>query len=480
MALFRRNAQAPSPTDRTAPGRRGRAAVPEDRGRSKETARLEHMAEMARNPRAKRPRRTVTIPTVPEEVLARQRTRARGALDRSLTWQRAFLAATGPFGRLLTWVSPLGWTLLALGLLVWVVGAWMSWVELVAMGITFVVLVVLAVLVALGRTSIAVRTEVDRLRVTAGEPVAGRVVVTNRSSRRLLPILLRLPVDEEMEEVGLPSIPGRGEAVEEFDLPTHRRGVVRIGRVTTLQGDPLGLLRRTQRWTEPVEVVVHPVTVGLEPGHHGIVRDLEGQETPDVSASDLAFHTLRDYTPGDERRHIHWRSSAKHDRLLVRQFNDTRRSHVAVLLDTDPAAFADRDALEAAVSTAASIAVRAVRDGQEATVVGGGQLATRTTAPVILDALARLEIGTGDVYGSAERARALAGDASTAVLVTGPRRPFIEAQRALGRFGTEVARIVIVLDPEARTTMRRAGPLTVLTVPSLEALRGALVRTVAA
>ena len=33
MALFRRNAQAPSPTDRTAPGRRGRAAVPEDRGR---------------------------------------------------------------------------------------------------------------------------------------------------------------------------------------------------------------------------------------------------------------------------------------------------------------------------------------------------------------------------------------------------------------------------------------------------------------
>ena len=52
--------------------------------------------------------------------------------------------------------------------------------------------------------------------------------------------------------------------------------------------------------------------------------------------SDLAFHALREYQPGDDRRYVHWRSSAKHGRLLVRQFLDTRRSHLAVVVDTDP------------------------------------------------------------------------------------------------------------------------------------------------
>ena len=52
--------------------------------------------------------------------------------------------------------------------------------------------------------------------------------------------------------------------------------------------------------------------------------------------SDLAFHALREYQPGDDRRYIHWRSSAKAGRLLVRQFLDTRRSHVTVIVDPDP------------------------------------------------------------------------------------------------------------------------------------------------
>ena len=49
----------------------------------------------------------------------------------------------------------------------------------------------------------------------------------------------------------------------------------------------------------------------------GLQRDLEGQATRDLSTSDLAFHTLRDYVTGDDWRHVHWRSH-RQDRQAAR------------------------------------------------------------------------------------------------------------------------------------------------------------------
>ena len=88
-------------------------------------------------------------------------------------------------------------------------------------------------------------------------------------------------------------------------------GVIPVGPATSVRGDPIGLIRRQVSWAEQTEVFVHPRTTRLEPFGSGLLRDLEGRTTEDVSMSDLAFHTLREYVPGDDRRYIHWRSSAK-------------------------------------------------------------------------------------------------------------------------------------------------------------------------
>ena len=92
--------------------------------------------------------------------------------------------------------------------------------------------------------------------------------------------------------------------------------------------------------------------------------------------------------------------------------------------------------------------MRSILDEQDTTVVCNGQPASRTTAPLTLDALARAEVGPVDVFGSAGQASALAPDASVAVLVTGGRRPFIQLQRTLGQFEPEVIKVVIVVDDE--------------------------------
>lgn len=380
-----------------------------------------------------------------------------------------------PISRVLAWVSPLGWTVFALGLIAWFFASRYEWTELAMIAVACLVLFIACVALAIGHAKVEIRTDVDPTRVTVGEPATGRIEVRNLSGRGMLPLLVELPVGRSAARFTLPSL-GSGKSHEElFVVPTERRGVIQVGPATTVHGDPLGLVRRTMEWTEQSELFVHPMTTSLEPLGAGLLRDLEGEVTPDLSMSDLAFHALREYQPGDDRRYIHWRSSAKHGRLLVRQFLDTRRSHLAVVVDTSPDVYTGEDAaVELAISCAASLAMRSIMDEQDTTIVCNDQRISRSTAPLTLDTFARASVGPMDVFGSTGDAAALAPDASIAILVTGSHRPFIQVQRALAQFEVEVIKVALVIDPDAQVGVRRAGGLTILTVRELTDVRRVL------
>ena len=380
-----------------------------------------------------------------------------------------------PVLEVLRWVSPLGWSVLGVGLGSWWLAARYQWLELSMVATACLVLVVACLALAIGRARVRIAVDVEPTRVTVGDPATGRIEVSNASRRGMLPLLVELPVGETAARFTLPALaPGRSHE-ELFVVPTRRRGVVPVGPATTVHGDPLGLVRRTVAWTQRTELFVHPLTVSLESLGAGLLRDLEGEVTPDLSMSDLAFHALREYQPGDDRRYIHWRSSAKHGRLLVRQFLDTRRSHLAVVVDTTPDVYAGgEEAVELAISCAASLAVRSILDEQDTTVVCHGQSVSRTTAPLTLDALARAEVGPDDVFACAGAAAALAPDASVAVLVTGSERPFIQVQRTLGQFEPEVIKVVILVDDHQQVGVRRVGDLVLLHVRELTDLRRVL------
>ncbi|MGL5819076.1 MAG: DUF58 domain-containing protein [Phycicoccus sp.] len=375
----------------------------------------------------------------------------------------------------LRWVSPLGWTVAVVGLASWWFAARYAWVELSMVAAACLVLVLCCLMLALDRARVRIRCDVEPTRVTVGDPATGRLEVTNTGRRGMLPLLVELPVGETSARFTLPVL-GAGHAHDElFVVPTRQRGVVTVGPATTVHGDPLGLVRRTVAWTDRTELYVHPVTVALDNLGAGLLRDLEGQVTPDLSMSDLAFHALREYQPGDDRRYVHWRSSAKHGRLLVRQFLDTRRSHLAVVVDTTADVYTRAtDDVELAISCAASLAVRSILDEQDTTVVCHGETASRTTAPLTLDALARAVVEPDDVHASATEAAALAPDASVAVLVTGRSRPFIQVQRTLGQFEPEVVKVALVVDPDIPVGVRRLGELVILHVRDLSDLRRVL------
>jgi hypothetical protein len=409
-----------------------------------------------------------------------------------------------PVLRVTRWVAPLGWAVLGLGVVAWVVGVRTGWTELLMVAAACLVLWLACVLLALGRTRVRITTELEPVRVSVGEPATGRVTVANVSKRPMLPVVVELPVGVSAARFTLPTLAAGKEHEELFVVPTHRRGVIPVGPATTVQGDPLGLVRRTEQWTDVTDLYVHPRTVSLESLGAGLLRDLEGETTQDLSMSDLAFHALREYQPGDDRRYIHWRSSAKAGRLLVRQFLDTRRSHVTIVVDPDPEQYrsghgktgrTDRDVerdvmaanaptaieadVETAISVGASIMVRVMLDEQDCTMVCGEQKVSRSVPQVGLDAMARVEPGPIDLFSVSLDATDLAPDTSTVFIVTGPHRPFIELQRAAGQFPPEVTRVIVVVDPLAEHGIRRGGGLTILTLSALEDLRSLLFTGVA-
>ena len=241
-------------------------------------------------------------------------------------------------------------------------------------------------------------------------------------------------------------------------------------------------MRRTLRWTDVTELFVHPRTVSLESLGAGLLRDLEGETTQEMSMSDLAFHALREYQPGDDRRYIHWRSSAKAGRLLVRQFLDTRRSHLTVVVDADPDKYAggEEDA-ETAISVAASVGKRAHMDEQDFTIVCRDSTASRTSAPLAMDALARVELGPSDLYamageGLSPRPRHLDGRARHRL---GDARSSRCSARSAGS-SPEVLQVALTIDRDQRVGVKNVGGITLMNIHALGDLRAVLMGVMAA
>lgn len=374
------------------------------------------------------------------------------------------------------YVSTLGWTTLVLGVAGLAAGAWWGWLELRIFGLTLLLLLAGAVLFTLGRTQLEVGFELDPVRLPAGESAAGQLSVTNVAATPLLPVGLEIPVGLASVRYTLPALRPSGTFSELVIVPTSRRGVIDVGPVRTQRGDPFGLMRREVTWTEKLELFVHPRTVALETLGTGLLRDLEGQTTNDVSMSDLAFHTLREYVPGDDRRYIHWRSSAKvsaasgQGTFLVKQFLDTRRSHIAVVVDADPEAYADAAEFELAISVGASVAVRALADELDLTIVCGEQAAQKPHPALALDTFARADWTPEALAPATGRLSRLAPDASVAILVSGTNAAFGTFAHARAHLPPEVQTFAITVQRGRPMALRQTAGISVLTLGALSDL----------
>jgi uncharacterized protein (DUF58 family) len=352
----------------------------------------------------------------------------------------------------------------------WFVGIALGWIELVVLALGLATALVVAVPFILGRSTYAVAIDFARIRVKVGTDAFGGLTIANTSNRAVLSSLFLLPVGKGLARFHVPRLAGGATHEEAFQIPTQRRAVIALGPVRSSRGDPLGLLRRDLTWTEQQELFVHPQTVSLEGSSSGLLKDMEGRPTDDLSSSDIAFHALRDYVVGDDLRHIHWKTSARIGKLMVRQFEETRRSHLVVCLSMAPEDYVSEDAFELAASVAASLGQQSIRDDRDLTIATSSLFLHTETGMRMLDDFSRLEFGppTKSIRQVASEAAAAVLDASVAVLVTGTTPTAAVLHSAIIRFPVDVSTIVVRCEPGLPTARSAIANSPVLTVGDLD------------
>ena len=407
-------------------------------------------------------------------------TRARVGLARASaavasSWRRVIDAlrrvrGVGALMRLASSLTPLGWGTAIIGAGASLAGVLFSWVEAAVLGFTCLSLVALSLLWSLGRAGHTVALHLANTRVTGGEKALGALTVTNPTSRRLRATMVELCVGAGANSFLCPPL-GRGESHEEvFAIATTRRGIVAVGPASTIRGDSLGLVRRVQTWSDATELYIHPRTVAMNASTVGFIRDIEGATTQDLSSADVSFHALREYVPGDDRRAIHWRSTARIGKLMVRQFEETRRSHLLIVLDLDTDAWASDDEFEIGVSAAASMARAALVDAKEVSVhTQAGHLKTPTPMHA-MDSLSGVErvLGAERISALTQRAGTEASQASTAVVISGSRTHLADLHAALTRLPLDMVITGVRIDTDSDFELRTLGNTPVVVAPTLD------------
>lgn len=377
-------------------------------------------------------------------------------------------------------ISRIGWLVLVAAAASALIAGTLGWVEFTFLSATLIGGFLIAACFAFGRATYAVTIELNPRRVVAGQRALGRMLVVNSGRKTLIPTRMELPVGTGVAEFTVPRLAPGAESEELFAMPTNRRALILAGPAVSVRGDQLGLIRRTVSWTDQVELFVHPQTTRLLATAPGLVRDLEGQTSSVITNSDLAFHALRQYEPGDDIRNVHWRTSARTGQLMVRQYTETRRSQLLLMQSSETTYYASEDEFELGISVMASIGCQVIREKTNLNVLWEETKLRSRSVTALLDDSCRIQPTVGafanlrEFVRTATRALPIP---SLVVLVVGSQAPVTEVRSVSTLYGNDTVMIAVRVELGAQSKLSKIGTTVVATVGRLGDLPALLDRT---
>jgi len=198
-------------------------------------------------------------------------------------------------------------------------------------------------------------------RVFAGDPFLMEVAITNEKPRRasysieVEDLVGNTPLDKRCYFL---KIPAEKTQRTSYRHTFARRGLYTLTGYRIATKFPFALFRKSRDVAAPLEVLVYPARAVVA---RPIPRtEARGELTANRTGRRGEFFGLREHRSGDDRRDVHWRSSARSGRLLVREYEDEHARKVVIGVD-NALPDAARDAVtDGALTPAVELAVAGV------------------------------------------------------------------------------------------------------------------------
>jgi uncharacterized protein (DUF58 family) len=132
------------------------------------------------------------------------------------------------------------------------------------------------------------------------------------------------------------SVPPKSSRSQAYQCLAQRRGRYQWLGLEMTTRFPLGLMKAFLPQKSTLYLIVHPAIGKLSPNWNELFRKRDSgnrQRQVRAMSDEGDFFGLRAYRSGDSKRWIHWRSSARRDELVVKQFQQPENQELVILLD---------------------------------------------------------------------------------------------------------------------------------------------------
>ncbi|MEZ5218924.1 MAG: DUF58 domain-containing protein [Ilumatobacteraceae bacterium] len=309
-----------------------------------------------------------------------------------------------------------------------IVAALTGYRELLFFGLAALCLIAIAIGLPRIASPVVLERRLAQAYVQRGD--SAEITLTATSERATPPLRIIDTVVGQPVRVDLGGIKAMRTVAVTYRAVVRRRGVHQVGPIREERRDPFSLAVRSSDHPLFDELWVHPVIHPLRNASESFEDRLQTQAMRALSDDPLAeFQTLRDYAEGDDPRRIHWASSARLDRLVVRDLLELRRRERHVLLETLDQAGTEGE-FEECVEIAASLAMAGLDNQMQVVVRTRDPNAAGRPMPVrsrleILELFTKVERVSSDRAVAPQRSAMRPRTTAQLIVVTGANSPLI-------------------------------------------------------